>query len=118
MGHSYTCILNTKCKAQPKGILKTCAVCGKKHAIWVCFRETEVSLQGSFSAACLPTGRVALTGLGCAKKVLDGKTSKVTIPVYEEEKLRNALLSGPASQITPDHHLYLQLYFEFAKEPA
>ncbi len=31
---------------------------------------------------------------------------------------RNALLSGPASQITPDHTLYLQLYFEFAKESA
>ena len=116
--HSYTCILDTKCKAQPKGILKTCAVCGKKHAIWVCFRETEVSLQGSFSASVLPTGRVALTGTGCAKKVLEGKTTKVTIPVYEEERLRNALLSGPASQITPDHSLYLQLYFEFAKEPA
>ena len=117
MDHSYTCILNTKCRAQPKGILKTCAVCGKKHAIWVCFRETKVSLQGSFSAACLPTGKTALTGLGCAKKVLEDKTTKVTIPVYEQEKLRNALLSGKASHITPNDTIYLQLYFEFAKEP-
>ena len=114
--HSYTCILDTRCKAQPKGIARKCAVCGRMHVIWACFRETEVSLQGSFSAAVLPTGRTVVTGTGCAQKVLDDKTKKVTIPVYEQEKLRNALLSGPASRITPDHTLYLQLYFEFAKE--
>ena len=48
-----------------------------------------------------------------AKKILEDKVPGIRVPVYEEEKLRNALLSGKAAHVTPSDALYLQLYFEF-----
>lgn len=111
--HSYTCILDTRCKAQPKGIARKCAVCGRMHVIWACFRETELSLTRGFGATALPTGKTLIAGTGCAKKILEDKVPGIRVPIYEEEKLRNALLSGRAAHITPGDALYLQLYFEF-----
>lgn len=113
--HSFTCILNTRCKAQPKGIARKCAVCGRTHVVWVCFREVEVSAVGSFGAAALPTGKTIITGTGCAKKVLEDKVPGIRVPVYETTRLRETLEAGKLSQITPADTLYLQLYFEFGK---
>lgn len=98
----FAAVLDTKAPGSKFGIVKRCALCHRRHLVWVCFRDLRAVPAGPTAVLMVPTGKTVVTGPECAKKV--------PIPTYQEHQL-HAALEAPA--LTRGGQKWDKLFNEF-----
>jgi hypothetical protein len=91
------------------GMTRVCATCGRRHEVWVCFREVALVVPEDPIAPVrqVPTGLRTVVGMACALK-LQGMS------MVERARL-TIILADPGSYVrTPDSSLFPKLISEFS----
>lgn len=104
--HQFTAILDTRPRGSRHGAHHVCA-CGRRHLMWVCFREVRVGVSPKEASALrfTPTGKTLVVGVGCAAKVL--------VPVWESHRVAAALEDPQRVALHPGDPGYGKLFQEF-----
>ena len=97
--HVFAAVLDTRLPGSSRGVAQKCNICGRKHFVWVCFREID-------PVTLLPSGKTKVTGTACARKM--------AIPVFQEQRFAQALEESPITWANPQ---WTPLFEEFRPSP-
>ena len=98
-------ILDTRSVGPHGGIAHACAVCGKRHYIWACFRQTRAVSGLAGGVRLEDTGKVLVTGVACGRKVL--------VPCWESTQTEEMLEHAGAHALRPESSQYPTYLQEF-----
>jgi hypothetical protein len=105
--HRFAAILDTRAPGSRHGIQKKCPLCQRKHMVWACFREVVLKpVPGDDNMVRYEnTGFVYVVGTECAKKV--------TVPVWEDFRVKSVLEAPSLHASRPGMVGYDKLFQEF-----